>query len=485
MKKSFIYLLVVLVAGAVLVSLGVLSGCSKTDRLSLDQRIGEAEQQAPTSYEGVIQPLGNLDVYQEGTHQLVTEDQGAIIIQSRTIDLSQYLNEKVIVKGVLGKGKEGTKDVLTVTSIAYADTSKSAETQTYENKSFNFEFSYPSTWTLSEQTDGVSLNAMEKKVVEITVFSDQTDLEAFTSGREKTTPAEVTVGGQKALRFTPGTGMNFYVPNSGSKEIILIAFTPSVNSVDDQQGADAEKTLFYNLLDSFQLTASAAQVQGSKCGGKNDVKCPDQQICQLESNDPAAEGVCMPIGGKPDQTNCPYIAPPADCKQYKISEYSQKGCPTRYECTDQPAASAPAAATGGQAAGTAPPAPATTDQNTVPVSPDAGTSVDSSTETKTYTVPDISEVTAVYANARKGFSLLIPKKWYYSSFGAVDGALWKVGFADTALEDETGAIITLSLMNKDGGVVSRKIGDTYYVLDGPSDLKEVMQKMADSIEVTQ
>ena len=106
-------------------------------------------------------------------------------------------------------------------------------------------------------------------------------------------------------------------------------------------------------------------------------------------------------------------------------------------------------------------------------------------EEKTYDTPDISDVTTLYANDRKGFSLLMPKRWYYASFGPVDGTLWKVGFANVGLEEPEEAIITLSIQKAAGGKAYKKIDNLYYVLDGPSDLTAVMKKMADSVEASE
>ncbi|MBU1785311.1 MAG: hypothetical protein KKG95_08260 [Candidatus Omnitrophica bacterium] len=196
----------------------------------------------------------------------------------------------------------------------------------------------------------------------------------------------------------------------------------------------------------------------------------------------------MPIGGESVQANCPYIAPPAGCAQYRISEYSLKGCPSRYECV-------------GGDAGT--PAASFRDLNVVDAgeipedyeppaeevsSPDdqnkEAEAANDNTNEQVYDIPDPADVTALYSNERKGFSLLMPKRWYYAGFGPMNGALWVVGFSNVAFEEPEEAIITLSLLEEDGGKASKKVGDIYFVLDGPSDLTAVMEKMADSVEVS-
>lgn len=478
MKKSYIYLIIVLLLPMVL-----LTGCGKNKRPNLEDRIGETNEEYSGSYEGVIEKLENLDVYQQGTHKLLTEDHGKIIIQSPTIDLNRYLDEEVLVKGTLEKGIGDAKDVFSVSEIFYVDESKSAELQDYENKLYGFSFSHPSTWILDEGEGDLGLRLEEKEIVSIAVFSGKTDMNAFADSREEGESTEVTIGAQRALRFVSGAQLGFYVPNPPKKKIYLIKYVPSINAVDDKKAADAQRELFYDLLDSFELIY-LSQVQGEKCGGLQQIECSDEHICQFESDGKYAEGVCVAIGGGSIQTSCPFIAAPTSCNDYRISEYSQKGCPSRYECVGD-GAGATSASFRDLNTVDAGKAPEDYDiPQDIPQDDQTRTDevIEDDTDEKTYEVPDVSDVTTLYGNDRKGFSLLMPKSWYYASFGPVDGTLWKVGYADFGLEEPEEAIITLSLMEEAGGSAYKKIDDIYYVLDGPADLKEVMEKMAETIE---
>ncbi len=482
MKKKFIYLIILILP------LALLTACGKKERPSLDDRIGGVSTESE-SYEGTLERLEMLDVYQQGTHQLDTGGVGVVILQSPTIDLNRYLDEEVLVKGFIEKGIGDAKDVFTVTEISYVDETKSVELEDYENKLFGFQFSHPNSWLLDEGTGDLGLKFEEKEVVSIAVFSDETDLDGFASGREDTDPKEVTVGSQRSLRFVSGGELGFYVPNPPKKKVYLIKYSPSINAVDDEKGAEAQRELFYDLLDSFELIYTS-QPQGEKCGGLQQVECAEEHICQLESDGKYAEGVCVPINGEAGEASCPFIAPPTSCEEYRISEYSQKGCPSRYECVGE---------------GTQTESASFRDLNVV----DAGKKPedleeeseegedesevvvmekdeeDESGQEADYDVPDTSSVTALYVNERKGFSLLMPKTWYYASFGPVDGTLWKVGFADGALEEADQSVITMSLMEKPGGSAYKKIDELYYVFDGPADLTDVMEKMASSVELTE
>lgn len=453
----------------------MLAGCGKNKRPSLDDRIDGVDQEQNGSYEGVIEKLESLDVYQQGTHKLVSEDDGTIIIQSPSIDLNRYLDEEVMVKGIMEDGIGDAEDVFTVSEISYTDESKSAELTDYENKLFGFKFSHPSTWLLDEGQGDLGLKFEEKEIVSIAVFSDKTDLDAFAASREDGESTEVTIGAQRALRYVYGEQMGFYVPNPPKKKIYLIKYVPS----DENQ-----LELFYDLLDSFELIF-LSQVQGDKCGGLEQIECAEEHICQLESDGKYAEGVCVAIGGNGAQSSCPFIAPPTSCQQYRISEYSQKGCPSRYECVGDGAdvESASFRDLNDVDAGEMP-------EDYVPSESEEDEVVEvEETDEKTYDVPELSSVSTLYVNDRKGFNLLMPKSWYYASFGPVDGTLWKVGFADFALEEPEEAIITMYLVSKvhfSGEeivhIASGQKGGYFYVIEGPKNLGEVIDAMGESLE---
>lgn len=485
MKKTIIYIIIILLLPVVL-----LAGCGNK-RPSLEDRINETgttTQEYIGSYEGVVQRLESLGVYQKGTHKLVTQDNGTIIIQSPSIDLNRYIDEEVLVKGALEKGIGDAEDVFTVNEITYVDESKSAELSYYENKLYGFSLSHPSNWILDEGQGDLGLTFEENEVVSIAIFSDKTDLDSFAATREEGGSTEVTIGAQRALRFADGSQMGFYVPNPPKKKIYLIKYIPSDNAVDDIKAAESQLELFYDLLDSFKLIY-LSQAQGEKCGGLQQIECPEEQICQLDSDGKYAEGICVAIGGESAQASCPYIAPPTSCKQYRISEYSLKGCPSRYECVGSGTASSSTSFRDLNTvdAGEAPDdyEPPAEEDNEVMMEDDSADDDKETVEKKTYDLPDVSDVTTLYTNERKGFSLLMPKRWYYSSFGPVDGTLWKVGFADFGLEETDESIITLNLQKEAGGMAYKKIDDVYYVFDGPADLKAIMEKMADSVEASE
>lgn len=451
----------------VICSIGLLSSCGKDKTPSLDDRIN-AQAQVRDSFEGTLKAVDSFQYYQGGTHQLETFRDGVILLQSRTIDLSKYLNQDVKVEGEMEKGLGEVKPVFSVTKISYLNQKAIESKSLYENKNFGFRFKHPSSWLVLEVGSEISLSLEERRIVHISVFSDQTNLSSFASSKESGAPVEVTVASQKTLRYGTGEDRTFYVANPPKEKIYQIQFTP------DQDGdLEGQKTDFYAFLKSFELIYIST-VKGKVCGGEPPVDCPENFVCELKSGDEFAEGSCIPVGANVTADSCPYISPPVSCDEYRISDYSPNGCPSLYTCISGGGDLSVSVQEGDQVSG---------QEGEVENSSEGFDEAEESSDSgQTYVVPPLSKVTGLYSSDRLGITLNYPNSWYYSSFGAIDGTLGKVGFADKELEVSDQSIITMSVSKKDGGKASKKIGDLYYVFDGPDDLTEVMEEMAKGVE---
>lgn len=481
-----------------MLAVSLLSACGKKE-MTLEDRFGAFLEPRNGTYEGVIEKLPSFDIYTLGTHMLINEDDEALLIQSATLDLSEYVGEEVLVEGVVKKGVGDAQAVFSVSRVEYLDASRVTEFSEFESKLLGFSFEYPAIWKIGETAGTVTLSTDQQDIISIEVFNDEASLDTFVSYEEEGKGEEVTIGAQRSIRFVSGDDMHFYVPNPPKKKIYLISYSPIINKLDDAKGAKEELNLFYDLLEGFQLTY-LTQLKGDACGGLQQVECPESYRCELDGSGKYAEGICVPVGADVAATSCPFIAPPTNCFDYRILEYSKNGCPARFECV-------------GEGAGQT--QPTFRDLNVV----DAGrepeewnegeeveevdqeedtevigegepaekveemeSSDDETSENADYEVPDLGNVSREYVNSRQNFSLLYPKNWYYASFGPTDGSVWTVGFADKALEELNDSIIILHLKKAAAGSVSRKVADLYYTFEGPSDLKSVMQEMADSVE---
>ena len=439
--KKFIFVFLLLF------SAGFVSACGREEAPTLEERLG-GQVENLESFEGVIQGISK-NVYQQGTHELKTEDEEILYIQSSKIDFNKYIGEKVAVQGEMKKAIGDGKPVLSVSKIEYVkEEVDQADLKLYENKVFGLKFEYPKTWLISESEEGLNFSFEERTITKLTIFSDETNLEGFVNSQEEGQGEEVTIAAQKAFRFISSTKIpvtSFYIPNPAKNKIYKLEFTP------DEAEEVKLKDQFYHLLDTLELSY-ISQKQGQACGGEPPVTCPEDYFCELTDDSEFAEGVCVQIGGATESNDCPLITPPSDCSEYRIKDYSPSGCPTTYVCEDH-----------SEALG-----------SDFVKDRDQGEEGDSN-------LTSASEVTGSYVNDRLGFSVNYPKDWYYISFGLINDKE-EIGFSEKEFDEPEDSMITLKLQNKEGGKASKKVGDLYYVFDGPSDLTGVMEEMAQTVE---
>lgn len=398
------------------------------------------------SFEGVIEGISK-DIYQQGTHQLKDEEGKVMYLQSPTINLNKYIGQHVIVKGEMKKGMGNSKPVVVVSKIENIKEDQMGSDQglkLYENKSLGFQFEYPQAWLLETSGSQLSFTFQEEALFQIDTYSNQSDLNTFVTDKEGGPGSSVTVAAQPARRLVSGDEVAFYIQNPSQKSIYRLQFNPSaeLKASDD---LDDLKGQFYDLVQSFQLLYSPQQV-GQRCGGEPPVACPEDHFCELDDDSDFAEGTCVQIGSA-SGGSCPIIVPPSGCGEYRISDYSQNGCPAAYSCV------------GG-------------DESSDSSGEDNGSSTDASS----------LEVNQDYTNEKLDFSMRYPKGWYYVSFGSVEGNIGTIGFADHEFEGQEEALITLDIQEADGGKASKKVGDIYYTFNGPSNLASVMEQMAASVE---
>jgi len=210
MKKT-LYL-----AFALVFVLTALSGCFGNVP-DLEDRISE-NIDGKYEYIGMIEIL-EIDAYQQGTHQIRTDDNKLVIIQSRNFDLNRYLNKRVIVEGSYVKVIGNAEPVLNVEEIKFENSSDSGEILEYKNSLYGLSFSYPASWNLIEDSEGLGFTKDDYKWVSIAIYNDKSDLDTFVSSHESEDGVSVTIGAQRSLRFSDGPVVKMYIPNPPKKKV--------------------------------------------------------------------------------------------------------------------------------------------------------------------------------------------------------------------------------------------------------------------------
>jgi hypothetical protein len=436
------------------------------------------EAGAQLSYEGVIERAAT-SAYSQGTHRIITEN-GAPLIQSSTINLSDYEGKEVAVSGTVEETRGNAETVLNVEEIHLTKISYQAPFADYESERYDFTLKYPETWEVGVTEAGVALMFEGKPWVNINVYNNEERLDTFVPQYEENQGVEVTVAHQRAIRFNDADSFRLYVEHPPTNRIYRIRF-------DQTHFSDPEKQpLFYELLNSFEF-AYSPEVEGPACGGPEKIECEEDYRCELSSARSDAEGICVPISGAPSAGNCPYIAPPSDCNEYRVEEYNANGCPFRYKCLEEGLAVFESVELA------EPLLPVNDEQNEALQEPEEVTepkeelsSSDSQNgpedklelveEPHDYTVPSPESVTGEYTS-HSGLSIKYPKNWWFYNFGA-EG----IGFAPAELESIEEAVMVLK---KGTGDLTREVDGATYGISGPDDMTAVMQAILDSVKIVE
>lgn len=305
------------------IGLMLLAGCEPPPP-RLEDRVTEMPPEFVSQYTGVIENFP-IDLYLEGTHQLKTDEGKVIVIQSPKINLNNYLGKKVIVKGSARKGIDSKSEVFTVEKIKLSFGESEAMTD-YTSEKYGFSFRYPNTWELMEGGEKITFRGNGVSRVTLEALPADSDLDTFARGKEAEDGTPITVGAARSLRFISPTEIRIYIPNVTRKKVYKFTFS------DQGEEKETQKKLFYSLLESFSVHEGEIS-QGEKCGGVDNLTCPDQYFCELQSGEADAEGVCVSVAQAESDKDCPYAAIPKECPNaYQPVSFNKAGCPTSYKC---------------------------------------------------------------------------------------------------------------------------------------------------------
>jgi hypothetical protein len=522
-------------------ALTALSGCWWNRVPDLEDRIGENGDQE-YEYTGVIETLA-IDAYQQGTHQLETDAGKLVIIQSRDFDLNRYLDKRVVAKGYEAEVIGDAEPVLNITDIEFEDGSTFDELLDYENRFYGLRFTYPSAWELAETSEGLDLSADEYDWVIVYVYSDKSDLEAFVSSQESEEGTSVTIGAQKSIRFVDNSSVRVYVQNPPKKKVYKIIYNEESREENGEKEKFYDLLESFQLIYSSvrkgekcggkedikcdegyrcELESTEKDAEGicvSLVPEDTELECPfippptdcsDYRVAEYsKSTGCPARYQCVDDGVDLREEGLDTGALTATIEKYKDQILGVSGAEIiQYELTESESLIAVVYEhEEGKYRTLYSFTPSANEFNFIEkahfeegedrdwklISGDDVQAGHSKTVIKAEEASagsrQISSDMRLYENQHKDFSLEYPQNWYYRSFGAISGTHWIVGFADKPLDYLSDAIITVSIVEDESDsdadmymTTRNRDDDTIYVIEGPADLEETVDKMADSIE---
>jgi len=200
-------------------------------------------------YQGSVKPLG-VSIYGEGTHRLEEEDQLVVILESEKINLPDFEEKEVKVRGFVRDTSEGGQKIMDVDFIEIVE---EAGVSMFNEIGYEFSFSYPADWELKKEADKVTffekLGDKEENIM--LVFQEEEvekSLEEWLADRDQNLFFD-----EESIKVGQLTGVRRTVKN-GDQEIVKTYVKGGNNAYElrlvSQQ--EVERNQYFSIVDFFQ-----------------------------------------------------------------------------------------------------------------------------------------------------------------------------------------------------------------------------------------
>ncbi|MCT4592527.1 MAG: hypothetical protein N4A36_04075 [Candidatus Gracilibacteria bacterium] len=415
----------------------------------------ESEEFSPTGKEhqsekvvelqGVVKPK-ELSIFSEGTHFLLIEGETpGYILKSKIVNLSNYEDMEVKIKGNLIDSKTSEQDkiidVLMIEKVAKEQDDESKEDKEYELKKAQMQITLPYEWSMNESGGFYRFRYNGNREVSISIESflmTSESGERFQEDQQKAT--EISIQGQKAFRILKGDNVQIFVPID--KKIVLIEFDP-------QENESEEKTDFLNALSTIKWTSEALSLRDlESCGGEDKKLCEVGYRCELQGTDLNAKGYCVKIG---EESSYEELIKAQKDLQEKTQKMSEEIMRKDDNAQDEE-------------------------------------SVEEFSKIEQRDIKDPFDEYTEVQNRYFDFKFDYPRNYFWRHFGAVNGYKSLTGISDQEMDTADDAFITIGIVDDEVSKTTKgykrtvELEEVLFEVDGISDLKDDINKIADSIK---
>lgn len=469
MKKSLLF-------GGFALAITLFGGCNLFQKPA--EEAPKAEKSAPRiiEAEGVV-IAKELSRFREGTHLLVDADNEVLfILQSKTENLTSFENKKVKIKGEEESADESDKEVvINVLTVELLEETGAEENVIFEFSELGLALTFPSKWQWMEK-DGINYFYKEDaEKAPINMESFLLESEAGAEAKKTMEDAtEISVGGKRAFRIVDGDKMEIFVVKDD--RVILLNFAPQTDAI-------GEKLVFLEVLTQVRWLDEEenkdSEEEATPCGGEEKKLCPAGFLCELESTEDNAVGVCVDVNKaeaevKTDEesTVCPQdtkLCPDGT----EVGRDNENDC--KFSACPEPKEQ-----------------PDTTDELTTG-DEDEEESGEAKDETER-TIKAPSSSLETIENSYWSFKMGYPKNYYWQNFGSADGNLAFFGFADIEMEEAADAVITVGIVKGATSTLTEapkgdkltvtvpRDENTHFVVTGKEEFADAVKAVARSIE---
>ena len=269
----------------------VFFGCGKNDNQEVTQK--EEKIIEPILETGKILPH-NLEIFENATHEFLSDSGKKFLLKSSVIDLSKFENDNVVITGEIEISDQDPQ----IISVFLVDKKEEISVNENEKKFDEFyycSFLFPSDWEFKIENEKVNFFKNSDLILKIEKLDNTDIIDDFNDS------VPIEVGGLNGYRKSFfGGKIEVFVPTptvfkSGNFNF-KFSFFPQDNETE-------EKLQFYKILSDLEwilpetLKTKDLEEEKEFCGGIAGKTCPSGFRCEI-FDEKDETGICVEINGE-------------------------------------------------------------------------------------------------------------------------------------------------------------------------------------------
>ncbi|MDD5025795.1 MAG: hypothetical protein PHH13_00275 [Candidatus Peribacteraceae bacterium] len=229
------------------------------------------------SYEGTVKPAG-ISIYQQGTHRLLLPDGRFILLESSSVDLNGYVDERVMVQGSIRPTVEAGGVIMRVDNIALLEPRNGASSLSSSMESSvtvsSIASSTPPTTASSKpgvsqtQSSTADVASSTPPIIERETLSPEVEARTKTMEKDKTTADQWTQQYCTGhIGFCVPVHRNWYYKSFGTTTSALWHVEMSSEDIASVYAGPIQVDLYPGSVSAKKATDGQVRVQGSEVVG--------------------------------------------------------------------------------------------------------------------------------------------------------------------------------------------------------------------------
>lgn len=203
-------------------------------------------------YEGVVKEAG-VSIYMEGTHRLEKDGVLVSLLDSKKINLPDFVGKAVKLRGFVKDTVEGGAKIMMVDFI---EITRDEGVKVFQEEGFQFSFSYPGEWEKRLEDNKVTFQMNRSQELETIMIAYQyamvkAPLDIWLKDRDQNLSFEETT-----VKVGDTTGVRRSIRNG--EQVIVKTYVKGGNNIYELRliaQDDASRTQYYSIVDFFRTNS--------------------------------------------------------------------------------------------------------------------------------------------------------------------------------------------------------------------------------------